>query len=75
MNIVEAFNKLKEKPNVFIKNDYMKIGYDHNKNVYLMIHDQFENIYYKAGEDYEIELNDFVFCLEDVLKDDWEEVK
>ena len=37
MNIIEAFNKLKEKHNVFIKNKYMKIGYDHNKNIYYMV--------------------------------------
>ena len=77
MNIVEAFNKLKETPNsdLVMKSKYFSIIYEPDTNVFYQLE------YYERGdglfdEEYSrIDLEENIFCLKDILADDWEVVE
>jgi hypothetical protein len=74
MNIIEAFNRLKENPNLdlVMKSKYFTIIYEPDKKAFYQLE------YYERGdglfdEEYSrIDLEENIFCLNDILADDWE---
>lgn len=75
MNIIEAFNKLKENPDLVMKSKYFSIIYDCDENTFYQLE------FYERGDgllDEEfsrIDLEENIFCLSDILADDWEVVE
>jgi hypothetical protein len=75
MNIIEAINSLKENPELAMKSKYFTIIYDADKNVFYQLE------YYERGDglfDEEfsrIDIEENIFCLKDILNNDWEVVE